>query len=208
MLIVEEYLLVTARESGVDTVGYRQIAVAGALLAELALRERISLHGDRLSVTDPSPTGDELLDEALSRFAAREGKKPRSVLQSVGSRLPRMVLERMSRQEIMQERPLRALGVRLLSAWAPVGLERQAALREELLLVLTGRQQVDSRTGTLISLLLATHGLDDALPKDARAGLRLGDLKRSAKVIADGRWAPTAVADAVKAAAGAATAAG
>lgn len=207
MLIAEELMLVTRADSGYDHVGYAETSVAGALLCELALRERVSVEDERLVVIDRSPTGDVLLDEALSRFAAREGKKPKDVLARVGKGLAKEVLERLSRAEVLQERPTKALGVRWFSAWDVVDTDRRDALREELLLVLTGGREPDGRTGSLISLLRATSGLDNALPKDARHGVRMRDLRASAKEVAQGRWASQAVADAVQASAAAAASA-
>lgn len=207
MLIAEEMMLVTRADSGYDHVGYADLAVAGALLAELALRERVELADGRLAMVDTTPTGDDLLDEALRRFAERVGKKPKNVLQRVGRGLAREVLERLSRAEIVQERPTALLGARLWSAWEVLDTERRDRLREELLRVLTGVQEVDGRTGSLVSLLLATSALDNALPKGERGGLRLRELKASAKEISQGRWASKAVADAVAAATAAAAAA-
>lgn len=73
--------------------------------------------------------------------------------------------------------------------------------------MLAGSQEPDGRTGSLISLLRATQGLDDALPRSAREGMKMRDLRASAKTICQGRWASKAVADAVQAAAAASAAA-
>lgn len=43
MLIAEEFLIVTRHDRGHDAVGHADLAAAGALLCELALRERIAL---------------------------------------------------------------------------------------------------------------------------------------------------------------------
>ncbi|WP_043831278.1 GOLPH3/VPS74 family protein [Muricoccus aerilatus] len=45
-------------------------AIAGAILAELALRNRIDTDPQRLFVADATPTGDNLLDPVLARIAA------------------------------------------------------------------------------------------------------------------------------------------
>lgn len=204
MLIAEEYLLVTAHKDGADRVGTRDLAMAGALLAELTTLERLSLVGGRITVVDATSTGDDLLDEALTRFAARKGRSIADVLDEVGQGLPELVLARMARGELMQERTTRVLGLRMFSTWHPVDPAQQAQLREKLLFVLAGRRPVDSRSGTLVSLLLATWALAEALPKEARAGMKLGDLERSATHISQGRWAAEAVADVIEAAASAA----
>ena len=44
-------------------------ALAGAVLLELALNRRIDTDVEALSVTDPTPLGDELLDPTLSEIA-------------------------------------------------------------------------------------------------------------------------------------------
>lgn len=207
MLIAEEYLLVTRHDRGHDAVGHTDLAVAGALLCELALLERIALTDRRrIEVVDPSPTGDALLDEALTRFAAHEGKKPQAVLHRVGRGLPGQLLDRLARAEVVQADQSRWLGIRWGTRWRILDTSGRDALRAELLAVLAGRQPVDGRTGSLISIVVATDALGHALPKETRAGLRLGELKRSAKEISEGRWGAAAVADVVRETAAATTA--
>lgn len=45
-------------------------AIIGAILAELALEGRIHTDPERLTVTDPTPTGDPVLDDVLGRIKA------------------------------------------------------------------------------------------------------------------------------------------
>ncbi|WP_151525430.1 GOLPH3/VPS74 family protein [Serinicoccus kebangsaanensis] len=206
MLIAEEFLLVTRADDGLDRVGHADLVVAGALLCELALTERVALEDGRLSVVDASSTGDDLLDEALVRFGEKAGKKPKDVLARIGRGLPQLALERLQRAEVMQEEQARALGVRWWSRWRVVDPARRDTLRGELLSVLTGQSRVDGRTGSLVSLLHATNAVGHALPKDQRLGIPLRDLRRDAKEIAQGRWASGAVAEAVQAAMAAGTA--
>ena len=76
MLIAEDLLLLlTADDTGklaADSTN-TDMALGGALLAELALTERVDIAGPdervregRLVVRDASPTGDSVLDEALA----------------------------------------------------------------------------------------------------------------------------------------------
>jgi len=51
-------------------------AIGGAVLAELAVRGRIDTEPKRLFVTDPTPTGDPLLDPVLAWIAADPGPSP------------------------------------------------------------------------------------------------------------------------------------
>jgi hypothetical protein len=50
--------------------GSTELAVAGGLFVELLLDGRIRLTDSQIIITDPRPTQDELLDEALARLAA------------------------------------------------------------------------------------------------------------------------------------------
>ena len=69
MLIAEELLLVGSDERGRNLMGTsRNLAVAGAFLTELAVRERLAVQDKRLRVLDPGSVGDHLLDDALVRF--------------------------------------------------------------------------------------------------------------------------------------------
>lgn len=49
-----------------------ETVLAGAALMDLALRDRIDTDLERLTVIDPAPLGDDILDDALRRLAAAE----------------------------------------------------------------------------------------------------------------------------------------
>ena len=51
----------------------RAVAFAGAVLMDLALRNRIDTDADHLTVSDPAPLGDGLLDPILADIAREEG---------------------------------------------------------------------------------------------------------------------------------------
>lgn len=46
------------------------VVIAGAALMELALANRIDTDLEQLAVVDPSPTGDDILDDVLARLSA------------------------------------------------------------------------------------------------------------------------------------------
>ena len=201
MLIAEEYLLLTMSDTGISTVTSRETGTAGALLSELAGQERVLVdERGRLRVLDGSSIGDEILDEALVRIQVKEGKKPQSVLGSIGKGMNKALLERLAVAEIVQADRNEALGVSLFTTWPLVDTRHRDATRQDLLRVLSGQAEPDLRTGTLISLLQATSAWSIALPKDVRAGLRGSDIKRRAKEISKGRWGGEAVRKAVEAA--------
>ena len=76
LTLVEETLLLTFH----DKTGRRlklpeysvEFAVAGAVLADLALTDRIDTDLDKLMVVDDSPTGDDLLDPVLVELASSQ----------------------------------------------------------------------------------------------------------------------------------------
>ncbi len=91
MLIAEDLvLLVTDDETGKRSVtgtGY-DAALGGALLMELALRERVDVEGEgrrtRVVVRDGSPTGEPLLDDALARLSAGGPVPPKKAVTELG----------------------------------------------------------------------------------------------------------------------------
>ncbi|MCX6470710.1 MAG: GPP34 family phosphoprotein, partial [Corynebacteriales bacterium] len=53
--------------------GFADVAIAGAFLADLSLRDRIAISDDTVVVTDDSPTGSTALDACITTI----GEKPR-----------------------------------------------------------------------------------------------------------------------------------
>lgn len=204
MLIAEELLLVGSDERGRNLMGTsRNLAVAGAFLTELAVRERLAVQDKRLRVLDPGSVGDHLLDDALVRFIEQEGKRPKDVLDRIGKQLHQPVLDSLVRQELVRPDPVKVLGVTLTTLWPALPGGRREAILADLGRVLTGAQEADTRTGALISLLHAVDALRKAVPEDLRPGLSTRDVKRRGKEVLEGRWAPESVARAVEEAAAA-----
>ena len=91
MLITEDYLLLKLAEKsgrlhiGTDVLG---LALGGALVAELALRERIGItpheagwnKRGRVTILSSTPTDDPELDAALEKLAENEGRKVKELL--------------------------------------------------------------------------------------------------------------------------------
>jgi Golgi phosphoprotein 3 len=48
--------------------------IAGAVLMDLAIRNRIDTDLERLILADPTPTGDDILDDALAKLAEPDGE--------------------------------------------------------------------------------------------------------------------------------------
>lgn len=203
--IAEELVLAATDEEGRTLLSSnRDVAIAGAFLGELAVRERLSIdERKRLRVVPGGSTGDPLLDRALELFAERAGRKPKDVLPRVGQRLRDPVHEALVRRELVRPRPVRVGGLTLSTRWPVLDPAVRDALLDDLVQVLTGAREVDARTGALISLLHAVDALPRVLRKELRPGLTNRDVRRRGKEVLQGRWASEAVVTAVQEAAGA-----
>lgn len=209
MLIAEELILVGTGPDGRNLLGTtRPIVLGGALLTELALRERLDVDDrGRLRVVEGGSTGDPLLDEALVQFGEKEGKKPKDVLDKVGKKLQQPLLDSLVRRELVRPEPVRALGLTLTTRWPVVTSGPRDATVADLVHVVTGARAADSRTGALVSLLYAVDALPRVVVKELRPGMTNREVKRRGKEVTRGRWAPESVAKAVQEASAAAMAA-
>jgi hypothetical protein len=87
----------------------------GAILVELAFRERLELQQDHLVVTDPSPTGVAVLDETLDIVRQSEKRRsPRDWIQKLGRNhqgLEKRLLDGLVQRRILREEEGRFLWV-------------------------------------------------------------------------------------------------
>src|SRR5215213_9951952 len=121
MLLAEDLLLiVTDDDTGELATSSAEVDVAlgGALLTELALMERVDVAGPdegvregRLVVRNASPTGDEVLDDALATVGEKEGKKPQGVVSALGKRTRVRLYERLAGSGVLRAEKGRVLGI-------------------------------------------------------------------------------------------------
>ena len=168
-------------------------AIGGALLLDLATRERITADGDgaraRLSVASAAPTGDPLLDTALARL-----EKPVRAQRAVerlarGTRTP--VLERLAERGLVRHERNRLLGILPISTWTPGDVAKE--LRGRVTAVLLDGGQPDQHLAMLISLVHAVKAEHKVVDGPRR------QLRARAAEVADGEWAGQAVRKAVQA---------
>ena len=115
----EEIMLLLLDDDGGDFVGVPewslQCALAGAVLMDLALENRIDTDLEQLILVDSTPVGDDLLDPTLARIAqATERHDTRYWIQHTAqhaSRIRERVLERLVDRGILQRRDERLLWV-------------------------------------------------------------------------------------------------
>ncbi|TDD12726.1 GPP34 family phosphoprotein [Nonomuraea deserti] len=192
--IAEEFLLLAYRDDkGTPLINSTQLdsALAGALLAELAVGGRLDLSDKKVTVTDPSPLGDAELDATLTRIAT-EGKarKPAWWVQRIQSgKLRKRLLTRLAESGVLAEERGRALGIFPVTRWPEAHPGVEADVRERVSAVLAGAAP-DARTAVLIAIAHAA-GLDrKAFP---------GASKQRIKEISEGAWTADAVAKAIAA---------
>lgn len=206
MLIAEDLLLLlTDDDSGrlAASSTLVDIALGGALLVELALMERVDVagadehvHRGRLVVRDARPTGDDVLDGALTRVTSKEGKKPQTVVTALGKGTRGRLYERLAASGILRAEEGRVLGLFPTHHWPTQDASHEATVRVALETALRARAATDTRTGTLIALLSALNAVHEVVDPKA-VGLSKRELNASASRIAEGDWAAAAVRSAI-----------
>jgi hypothetical protein len=169
-------------------------AVAGALLLDLALRERLAVEGSgsgsRLYVVDPTPTGEPVLDVALSALAGPPLRGIRSVERLAGDRTREPVLAGLERRGLARRRRSTAWGIFPTTHWQILDDAAHRNLREQLAGALLDGRPPDVRLVCLISLLHAVRAAAAVVDGPARevraaaaeiaAGERVGATVRNA----------------------------
>jgi hypothetical protein len=197
MLVSEEFLLLVTSPEGKwlaasDAV---PLALAGGLLAELALQGKVTVdHRDRIVVVDRSSPSDLVLADALSAFVDKEGKKPKDVLGTVAKGLGDRLYDRLAEAGVVEVHKVRLLPVRRFPLRDPVVRQRTW---DDVAAVLRGDRSAESRTGTLLGLTVASGALTQVFPP-AGFGLSKRDLEKRARELAESDWATDAVGRAVR----------
>jgi len=152
-------------------------ALAGAAVMDLTLMGRLRLEDRDVAVVDATPTGDDVLDDALRAIAA--SRRPRSAkhwvnaLQRAVPGHRRRLAERLVRRGALRAEEHVTLGV-FRSTRHPLndrGL--RAALDERMRsAVLDGAALVDAETAALIGLAQASGVLDLHLSREERRAVR------------------------------------
>ena len=210
MLIAEEFLLLSLdNESGKPMLGKDRLgpALGGALVAELALMERIGVtprdagwsKRGRITITNLTPTDDAELDEALRRLADSEGKKVKAVLSDLASRKVRLsfqlrerLLERLAKAGVLTRREGTVLGFIPRTTWPAGDHAPVDEIRQRLQSALVSGLTPTERTVVLIALLQVTGLLPKVVTTEDKRALRA-----RAKQLSAGDWAAQAVKAAI-----------
>ncbi len=197
LTLPDELVLIAYDDGGKRAGGQLDLAVAGAVLVELALAQRVNTDHKHLTVVDAAPTGDALLDQALARMA---GDRPRSAKDWV-TRLQKgtreQVLDRLVTAGLLRRQTNRVLGIfpvtRFPDAAPGSSLSPEHELRRRLEAVVLHGQQPTDRTAALIALLHAGGLRAAAFPDAPRR-----QTERRMKEVSEGSWAGEAVRKAVQ----------
>jgi Golgi phosphoprotein 3 (GPP34) len=176
--LADELLLLVYDDAGSMQASAQVVdyGLAGALLMELMLAERLAVPDKRLVVTDPSPVGDPLADQALARIAAdRRGRKPKDWVGPLSGGLRERVLDRLVDAGLLRREEDRVLWVfprtRFPSASGAEPLPEGEA-RRRLLAAVDASGPVDERTAALCALVRAVGIERIAVPDRPRREVR------------------------------------
>jgi hypothetical protein len=159
--LADELLLLVYDDAGAPRAGKQAVeyGLAGALLMELMLAGRLAVPDQRVVVTDPSPTGDPLTDQALARIAAdRRGRRPKGWIDPLSNGLRDRALDRLVQAGLLRREADRVLWVfprtRFPSASGSEPLP-EGETRRRLLAAVDATGPVDQRTAALCALVRA-----------------------------------------------------
>ncbi|SDD55520.1 GOLPH3/VPS74 family protein [Glycomyces harbinensis] len=194
-LVDELVLLAYDDRTGRSRAGYLEFGMAGAVVLELALAERVEVADGRVRVSDRAPVGERVLDEALAALAADKPRKPKSTVERLAKGLKRRVLADMTARGLLREEREKALGLFPYSRHLPRDRGSEAAVRLRLNSAVDLRRAGDVRTAALASLVYALNMERVVFPERKKS-----ETRKALKAISEGSWASEATVAAVKAA--------
>ncbi|GGU32583.1 GOLPH3/VPS74 family protein [Streptomyces lavendofoliae] len=172
-------------------------AVAGGILLELAMAGRVTVSDGRLAVTDPTPTGNALLDGRLARLEEwTRRKSPRKVadwLTKDQSKAVAATVESLCERGLVVEERGKVLGLFPVRRYPEADGSVERELRARLTSVVVHGMEPDDRTSGLVALLHAAKLDRLAFPDIPRKLVA----PRMAK-IAEGQWAGDGVREAIR----------
>jgi golgi phosphoprotein 3 len=151
-------------------------ALVRAAMMELSLRGSLSEGTGSQLVADPTPTGDEILDDITRRIAEAERRQDAATwVSQLTQELPDLrdrLLDRMVAAGVLERRERRILRVYPSSSF-PQGDDRpERQARERIRAAVLEGESPDARTLALISLVQTCHLLDEPFVPSERPAAR------------------------------------
>ncbi|QDZ42444.1 GPP34 family phosphoprotein [Corynebacterium sp. sy039] len=152
-------------------------ALAGGLLADLTTFGKITTSTDekKLVITSNSPTGHEMLDEALDKVRALDGKRLPRVLRALLKKPEYCIGKELAKQRIVTIKEKSFLGI-TRRTYPITNPSRKAQLHSELLTVLRCGQPNPAQE-TILSLIAAI-GAEHILFREIETGLTKREVKK------------------------------
>ena len=184
--------------------------LAGAVLADLAWAGKIDTDQERLTILDPSPTGDPLLDPWLALIAAEKNVRSvahwLSVLADSQKEIEQPALDRLIDRGILKRQDKKILWVIGLRRYPTIDGHERTEVRTRLGQLILGDDIPDPRDAILISLLSGCR-LTDKIFTSPEFSVREKRLETLAKMDLVGREVAAATTEAIDALTGAMNAA-
>ncbi|MET9689002.1 GPP34 family phosphoprotein [Streptomyces sp. NPDC006514] len=172
-------------------------AVAGALLLELVLAERVSVSGKYLELRSTESTGEELLDGRIRLMEAwlrsRGKRRASDWLTKDQPKAVGAALERLSERGLVVAQVHKVFGVFPQRRYPEADGTVERALRERLHAVVIGGAEPDERTAGLIALIHSAK-----LHRLAFPGREPDEVSARTAQIAEGQWAAESVRAAIR----------
>ena len=204
MLIAEDLLLLLLDdETGALAASSQiQVALGGAVLAELAIDELVTVaekqnwwRTAKVTARAGAPT-DPVLAAAHAVVAEKE-RSASDLVSRLGKGLKDELVSRLVAHGMVHEEHDKALGLFARTRWPAASTAHEADVRRAVEDTLVRGLDPDPRTGALVALLSA---LDQAHRVVEHPAMSNGEVRKRAKVVAEGEWAAEGVRDAIVAA--------
>jgi hypothetical protein len=185
MITLAEDLFLLATDAStcrplVDTT-HLDLGLGGALLLDLVLQQRVVLRDSQVTVIDPRPTGDSLLDSALSEIAAAKPHEPGHWVRHLTHGLRHTVKVRLVEAGVLCRDDHKVLGIIRIHRTHETDGRLHHELEDQLHDAVVLSHTPSRETAALASLALAV-GLDRHLfPRSDRRAVR----RRMAEVAAE-----------------------
>ncbi|MCL7459696.1 GPP34 family phosphoprotein, partial [Micromonospora sp. MSM11] len=152
------------------------LGMAAAVLIELALAGRIAYSAGSLTVVDPTPTGEPLVDGVLARMAADTPHSPSSWVQRLRHGLRDKILGDLCAQGVVRDVDETELGFIHVHRYPTVDPAVEADTRRRLAEALASGELPDERTAALATLVAVLRmepalGLTGDAAREARQRL-------------------------------------
>lgn len=160
------------------------VVVSGAALMDLAIRDRIDTDLEKAIVTDPAPTGDDILDDALGRLGEAGGTLPLAesvdCIAAAADDYKERALERLVAHGILREEDGRFLWVFHTRRYPVIDDREQREVKARLRQILLSDEIPDPRDVVLICLVDACRlfGLVLTAAELERATPRIAQLRK------------------------------